>query len=279
MRGLSAILLMIGALLSTGVSGAPAEGGAQPASRPANDVPSGALTALGNELIARLPPIAFGTNLETLVEAKQNDKPYATSRSTLVSKGARDEIRYAYTDISTFRSPDGTSIEVKTTGTFDRRFRPEKLEWEIIHQRASGEHTKTVETLEIGDEEMVSIKTDAAGKTIERRMPAPKEDFVYLTGDLLRLLKPEPGQTFILNDLDPDTGRLNRRTYRVTKKDEKHIRIGIRKHPSKVETEYYLIAAPGTIMRHEIYDPGIAFTATTKPRILAIENAVRRLRH
>ncbi|MCA9255199.1 MAG: hypothetical protein KDA33_06150 [Phycisphaerales bacterium] len=267
-------LLGAGAL----VTGAPEVERMVSTSQSAAELLGGPLTTLGRSLIEGLPPIAFGTNLKSLVEASRDDKPCASSRTTLVSRGEGQDIRYLYTDVSIFRSEDGNSIEVRTTGVLTQKFRPERLEWEIVQQRPSGEHRKMVETLTIEEDEMVKVATDETGKSIERRMPTPREDFVYLTGEMLRLLKLEAGQRFILNDLDTDTGKVIRRTFVVSKKDDKRLRVGIRKLPNKVESEYYEIAEPGTILRHGIHELGLTFTATTDARVTAIERAVRRQR-
>lgn len=261
-------------LISRSSVGAPTPTTTQPA---AAESPR-PLTTLGHELIEGLPPIRFGLNQERFLEAQRNEKIFATSRSSLVSTGTGESLRYYYQDVSIFRGDDRRAMEVRTTGVLNRRFRPEKIEWEIINQAPNGTFTKATESLTIDDEEMLHVKTDATGKTIEKRIPTPKEDFVYLVDDLLLMLKLEPGQMFILSDLDPDTGRLNRRTYEVSKKDGNLTRVSIRKHPSKVETEYYLLREPGTIMRHDLHDLSISFTATTETRVIAAEKAVRRVR-
>lgn len=282
MRLMTLSILAVAAFLFTSTDGpaAPADAERHAASPPDEAAASaGPMTRRGDELIANLPKISFGINRTTLLEAKgDDDKPFATSRSTLLSAGVGDEIRYIYTNVSLVRAKDGSVLEVKTTGTLTRHFRPEKIEWEIIDQKPSGQFTKSLETLTISDDEILRIKTDANGKTTEKRMPTPKEEFVYLIDDLLLMLNIEPGDRFILRDLDSDTGQLNRRTYVVSKKDENQTRIGIRKHPSKVETEYYLLHSPNMIMKHTIHELGLTFSATNEARIAAIENVFRRMR-
>ncbi|MCB9852215.1 MAG: hypothetical protein H6819_03895 [Phycisphaerales bacterium] len=251
----------------------------KPAASQSDDATAGPMSRRGDELIAALPEIPFGINRVTRLEANgDDDKAFATSRSTLLSSGKGDTLRYAYTNVSLMRSKDGSVIEVKTTGTLTRRFRPEKIVWEIIDQKPTGYFSKTVETMTIDDEEIVRVKTDADGKTTEKRMPTPKEEFVYLIDDLMLMLKIKPDDRFILRDLDPDTGRLNRRTYVVSKKDDNQTRVGIRKHPSKVETESYLLHGPDMIMKHTIHDLALTFTATTEARLSAVENVFRRMR-
>jgi len=248
------------------------------ANEPGGTQARGPLTRLGNKLIARLKPIGFGTDDRTLLEAKRDDKPFATSRATLTDEGLGPAMRYRYADVSLLRSPDASVIEVKTTGILDRFFRPERLEWDIIRQAPDGRFKTRREAVVIGDKEILRTVTDADGKTTHQRFATPKRTFVYLTGDLLRMLDLEPGQRFILSDLDPDTGKLNRRTYEVTKDKRGRLRVGIRKHPSKVETEYYLLHGTGHIVRHVIHDLGMTFDAVSDGRIRGVEEAFRRRR-
>lgn len=274
-------VLLLGALLcAAALRPVLADGSANsPSSQPTNaDETPGPMTQLGDRLIDELPPIPFGEDSRTYLMVTQADKPFATSRTALVSEGHGDEIHYSYTDVSMVRGQNGGSLEVRTTGILNRRFRPVKLRWEIIDQQPSGTYTKTTEDLTIDDDEMVSVKTDAKGRKTEKRFPTPKENFVYLVGDLIRMLKLEPGQTFILRDLDTDTGKLVRRTYSVKKKGETQLRVGIRMHPSKVETEYYLLDTSHAIVRHAIHRVGLTFNAATKAKIEAAENAMRRYR-
>lgn len=281
MRSATASILAIGTLLTMATASAatPDAGKGNATTQPNRESKSpGPMTTLGNDLIESLPPIAFGVDQETILEATRNDKPFATSRSTLVSQGTGKDIRYHYSDVSMMRGADRSVIEVQTTGVFTRRFRPEKLEWKIIHQTPTGDYSTTTESVTVGEDEIVRVETDASGKTTEKRFPTPKPDFVYLVGNLFTMLKLEPGQRFILSDLDPETGKLNRRTYKVKRKDDHQLRVSVRKHPSKVETEYYVIQKPGQIMRHTIHDLGITFSATSKTRVLALENALRRPR-
>lgn len=278
---LATVALSLSPVVTNSTAGQPNAISDTPTSQPApesNESTGGPMTALGERLIAELPKIEFGYSHVSQFEAPDpKDKPFATSRTSVIAQGIGDRMRYHYTDVSIVRDPQMNVIEIKTDGYLDRHHRPISIDWEIIRQKPNGTYTTESEKLVVGDETTVFTRTDANGKTEEKKYPTPKETFVYLIGDLMRRLPTEPGQRFILRDLDPETGKLDRRTYHVTEKDGGKL-ISIRKHPSKVETEYYQLNDRNWIEKHAIHDLGLTFNASSDARVHAIENVFQRYR-
>lgn len=232
----------------------------------------------GNELIAALPKIPFGIHKQNNLQADQNEKPYATSRSDLTAIGIGDKVRYKYSDVSILRGDKGEVLEVKTVAIFDQYFKPEEIDWEIIEQNAQFVAKTRRESLRTDGDEYVFTKTDHDGKKTETRYAIPKENFVYFTPDLLGLMDLKPGDRFLMRDINPETGELNSAIYSVAARPNEQLRVGKKKIPSKVETEYFVLENDGSVARHGLVEFGMTFNATSRNIVEGVEKACRRHR-
>lgn len=239
----------------------------------------GSLAQRGESLLRSLPKIEFGYSYEACHEAKRPDgKPLATTRTTVIARGIGDAMQYRYSNTSFVRDAKRNVIEINTQGYFDRAFRPISIEWEIIHQDSNGPYTTEKEKLVVGDTHTTFTRTSHDGSVEEKVYPTPQKPFVYLIDDLIRRLPAEPGDRFILRDLDPATGKLNRRTYHVLARPDGKVMVSLRKHPSKVETEYYLLSESGWLEKHTLHDLPLTFEVANESRVAALENMFRRFR-
>jgi len=242
------------------------------------DAPKLSLREKGARRLGQLPDIAFGTNRQLALVAKRNGKPVACSRSSLTTTGAGDTLRYKYEDISMLSGANKEVVEAQTTALLTKDMHPESIEWKFIQQAPTGETTTITEQLKIVDDEMVFTRTAADGKKTTKRYTPPSKAYAYFTPYLVELLSLKDGDRLIINNLDPETGEINAELYAVTTRAKGGLRVGKKRLPAPLETEFFFLNDKGQVETHGLAEMDLTFETSSEAIVRAIENAFQRRR-
>lgn len=169
-----------------------------------------------------------------LFESLMGEQSIGYLVSTLTPVSAGSAAGFDYRAESVMKMPNGVRIEGLITARLTAHFEPRSivLRREVI--MPDGRRESTVEQTSVGETE-IELKREVTGTpTATKRVQRPNSPFVFGTEFLLQRVNFDLHPSFVIEELDPQEGRIITQTFSVSRKADKSLVLTSKKNDGSI---------------------------------------------